>query len=198
MESASELQTVRARLASVALEERRLIERALHDGVQQDLIRISVCLQLLRAQVASAPAEALASVDEIQQEVRVALDRVRALASDIYPAILDARGLPDALRQAARKSGSPASVEAADLARYPVGVEASVAFLWRLVLGGTAKEPDARIQVWEEDQALRVTIEAGASVDLVRARDLVEGGGGTLALQTKSGGCRLEARFPLA
>jgi len=198
VEDASELQMVRARLAGAAFEERRLIERALHDGVQQDLIQISVRLQLLRDLVASAPAEALASLDDVQQEVRAALDRVRALASDIYPAILDARGLPDALRQAVRRSGAAASVEAAELGRYPADVEAAVAFLWRLVLDGLGNGPEARIRVREEREALRVTIETEAAVDLLRAGDLVEGAGGTVAVHSGSSCCRLEAAFLLA
>jgi signal transduction histidine kinase len=198
VEDASELQAVRARLVSSALEERRLIERALHDGVQQDLIHLSVRIQLVRNLMATAPDEALASLDEIRHEVRDALDRVQALAADIYPAVLDARGLPAALRGAVRASRAAASVEAAELGRYPAGVEAAVAFLWRIVLDGPGTESDARIRVWEENDALRVAIEAGTAVDFVRAADLVEGAGGTLTVQSRANGCRLEALFPLA
>jgi len=188
---------VRSRLVTAAVEERRRVERALHDGVQQDLIGISVRLQLARNLVATAPDEALVSLDEAQQEVRRALDRVRALASDIYPAILEARGLPDALRQAVRVSGAAASVDAVELGRYPAGVEVAVFFLWRGVLDGLGPDADARIRVWEEDAALQVRIEAGAPIDPLRADDLVEGAGGTLTMRPGSDSS-LEAVFPLA
>lgn len=171
-----------------------MIERALHDGVQQDLIGISVGLQLVRDLVANAPDEALTSLDEVQQEVRAALGRLRTLSTDIYPAILDARGLQDALRQLARSSGAAVSVEAG-LRRYPVEIEAAVFFLWRAVLDAQEADADAQIQVFEEAETLQVAIEAGASIDRVRATDLIEASGGTVSIRSGSDGCRIEAEF---
>jgi signal transduction histidine kinase len=197
VEDASDPQVLRSRLVTMALDERRRVERALHDGVQQDLIGISVRLQLLRSLVSTAPSEVLASLDEIQQEVRDALDRVRGLASEVFPAILDARGLPDALRQGARASRAAAHVEAAGLSRYPDEIEAAVFFVWRSVLDGVAEGATARIRVWEEGGALQVRIEAAAAIDPARAEDLVKGAGGTLAMQSDSGSCNIEAAFPL-
>jgi signal transduction histidine kinase len=197
VEDVSELQMLRSRLVASAVEERRRVERALHDGVQQDLIGISVRLQQVRNLVASASDEALATLEEAQQEVRDALDRVRALASDIYPAILDARGLSDALRQAVRASAAAASVEAADLGRYPAGIEAAVFFLWRGVLDDLGAGENAWIRVHEEAEALQVRIEAGAPIDPLRAGDLVEGAGGTLTVRSGSNGGAVEAAFPL-
>jgi signal transduction histidine kinase len=181
-----------------AVEERRRVERALHDGVQQDLIEATVRLQLVRNLVTTAPGDALASLEEIQVELRDALDRVRALASGIYPAILDARGLPDALRQAVRASGAAASVDAAELGRYPAGIEAAVYFLWRTVLDRVGADTDARIRVSDTGEMLQVTIEARARIDPLRAADLVEGAGGTLTVKSGSGGSRIDAAFPVA
>ena len=198
MDDVSALQMLRSRLVMSAIEERRRLERALHDGVQQDLIGLSVRLQHVRNLVTTAPDEVLASLEDTQQEVRGALDRVRALASDMYPAILDARGLPDALRQAVRASGAAASVEAVELSRYPAGIEAAVFFLWREVLDGLRAGENARIQVSEEAEALQVRIEAGAPIDSLRAGDLVEGAGGMLTVRSGSDRCGVEAAFPLA
>jgi len=189
---------LRSRLVMSAIEERRRLERALHDGVQQDLIGLSVRLQHVRNLVATAPDEVLAALEDTQQEVRGALDRVRALASDMYPAILDARGLPDALRQAVRASGAAASVEAGELGRYPAGIEAAVFFLWREVLDGLRAGENARIQVREQAEELQVRIEAGAPIDSLRAGDLVEGAGGMLTVRSGSDRCGVEAAFPLA
>jgi signal transduction histidine kinase len=190
-----ESQLLRA-LPVSAVEERRLIERALHDGVQQDLIGISVGLQLVSTLVATAPDEALTSLDEIRQEVKDALGRLRTLSSDIYPAILDARGLSDALRQAARASRAAASVQAAGLRRYPVEIEAAVFFLWRAVLDASEAGANARIHVFEEAETLRVGIEAGASIERALATDLVEAAEGTVRIRSGSGGCTIEAEFP--
>jgi signal transduction histidine kinase len=197
VEEASDLQLLRARLVRFALEERRLIERALHDGVQQDLIGLSVRLQLVHNLVTTAPGEALASLDEVQQEVRDALARVRALAGDIYPAILDARGLPDALRQLSRAAEAAASVDVAGVGRYPAEVEAAVAFLWRAVLDGHRADEDARIRVREEDETLQVSIDAGREIDLGPVGDLVESAGGTVTTRAGPGGFAIEAVFPL-
>jgi signal transduction histidine kinase len=197
MDDASELQRLRSRLVTSVLEERRRIERALHDGVQQDLIAISVGLQLVRKLVATSPDQALASLDEVQRETREALDRVRTLAGGIYPAILDARGLPDALRQAAGASGPAARVEAAELGRYPAEVEAAVFFLWCAVLDGLGPSAEAVIRVWEKGDALHVEIGAGREVDLVEVLDLVEGARGVVVVESEPGDGRVGVRFPL-
>lgn len=198
MEDASELQMLRSRLVRFALEQRRGIERALHDGVQQDLIGLSMRLQLVRNLMATDPENALSSLDQARGELRVALDRVRVLASDIYPAVLDVRGLPDALRQTARASGAVASVQTAGLGRYPGEVEAAVAFLWRAALEGLGSEADAGIRVWEEGEELRVIIEAGTVVDLVLLDDFVQSVGGTVKIRSGPNRCRIEAGFPVA
>lgn len=198
MEDPTQLQALCARLVVSTLEERRRTERALHDGVQQDLIAISVRLQNVRNLVATAPDDALASLDEVQREVRHSLDQLRTFASGIYPAILDARGLPDALRQAAGASGVAARVEAAELGRYPAEIEAAVFFLWRTVLDGLGSGGKALISVRQEGEALRVEIVSGGTPDLAGARDLVEGAGGAVTVESQPGGARIEVSFPLA
>jgi signal transduction histidine kinase len=189
-----------SRLVISALDDRRRIERALHDGVQQDLIAISVRLQLLRDLVSTGAAEteALASLDEVQQDARSALDRVRTLASEIYPAILDALGLPDALRQAAAASEVTTRVEAAELRRYPAEIEAAVLFLWRTVVDALEPGTDALIRARQEGETLRVEIAAGRRVDLAGVRDLVEGVGGVLTVESRGAGDRIDAAFPTA
>jgi signal transduction histidine kinase len=198
VEDDSELQMLRARLVTAGLAERRRIERALHDGVQQDLIALSVELQVVRDLVATDPAAALAFLDRIQQDVRAALGRVQTLAGEIYPAILDARGLPDSLRQAARASGVRASVEVAELGRYPAEIETAVFFLWRAVLDASGPGAEVRIRVREEDEGLQVTIDAGGAVDLLSAEDVVAAAGGVLSVGLERAGCGIEARFELA
>jgi signal transduction histidine kinase len=197
VEDVPELQMLRSRLVTARLAELRRIERALHDGVQQDLTALSVELQLMRGLVSADPAAALASLDRIQEEVRATLGRLQALGSEIYPAILDARGLMDALRQAARASGTTAYVDAVELGRYPVELEAAVFFLWRTVLDEVAPTVEARIRVREENEALQIAIEAAGAIDLMPASDFVAAAGGVLTVETDSAGCRIGARFPL-
>jgi signal transduction histidine kinase len=189
VEDASELQELRSRLVTSALDQRREIERALHDGAQQDLIGISVQLQLVRDLVTTDPAQAAAELAEIQRETRGALDRLRTLAAEIYPASLESLGLQAALRQAASRSRAAARVDAVGLRRYDAEVEAAVFFLWQSVLHSAEPNSDALIVVREQDRELRVEISAQGSVDVARARDLVEGGaGGALNVVDAPGG----------
>jgi signal transduction histidine kinase len=182
-----ELRASRARLAASAGAERRRVERALHDGVQQDLIAVSVRLQLLRELIANDTTAALDLVDELQRDTREALDRVRALASDIYPALLDARGLPDALREAARAAGYLTRIEAPDLQRRPPEIESAVYFCFRVLLERAEPGAELTIGLREDDQALRLEIAGLDGVGLSPARDLIEAAGGTVLVEGSPG-----------
>ena len=188
MTGADELRASRARLAESAGTERRRFERALHDGVQQDLIAISVRLQLLRELLGDDATPALELLDELQQDTREALDRVRALANDAYPSILDARGLPEALRG----TGLPARVDATGVGRYPAGLECAVYFCCRALLEGAAPGEKPELTLRETDGELR--LDARGEFDVTAARDLAEAAGGMLTVD--GGGAT--AIFPLA
>src|SRR5438552_17138537 len=95
--------------------ERRRIEEALHDGVQQDLAATVVALELARELLESDPAAARSVLEELAAQVEGALDRVRELAGTVYPSILPARGLTDALRSL--------DVETANLERHPLELQ---------------------------------------------------------------------------
>ena len=136
--------------------ERRRIERALHDGVQQDLIAVSVRLQLARQLADTDLPSAVALLDEIGRDVRDALQRVQALASEIYPPLLDARGLPDALRGAASAAHVTATVEADGVGRFPAEVEAAVFFCCRAALDAAADGARLAIVLRDEERTLRL------------------------------------------
>jgi signal transduction histidine kinase len=198
VDEGSELRASRSRLVGVALADRRRIERALHDGVQQDLIAISVRLQLARELVATAPTDALALLDDVQRDVRAALDGLRSFAYEIYPPVLDARGLSDALDALARASAGSVTVEAAGVRRYPDELEAAVYFVCRAALDGLEPGAEAAIDVRDEAGGLRLEIVGGRAVGLAGLRDLVEGSGGTLTVDAEEdGGARVGVRFPL-
>jgi len=187
--SAIDEQTPTRRAIETADDERRRIERALHDGVQQDLVAIAMRLQLARGLVESDAPAALRMLDEIRLEVHEALDGVRQLADGIYPAILDARGLGEALRAfAARHPG--AAIDADGLGRYSTPVETAVYFWCRsLIEGGES----TRIRIREAGGALHLTVERDA-VDEPAGRDRIEALGGRIA----ASGAALEVSIPLA
>ena len=90
-------------------EERRRLERDLHDGAQQRLLGIGMALQLARASV-DGDATATALLDETDAEVRAALDELRELARGIHPAVLTDQGLAAAVRTLAERAPVPVEV----------------------------------------------------------------------------------------
>jgi signal transduction histidine kinase len=192
-----ELRTLRSRLVTGALGERRRIERVLHDGVQQDLVAVSVRLQLVRELLAADPSAALELLDELQRDARDALDRVRTLASEIYPSLLAARGLPDALREAARAAGESVRVNAAGLRRYPTEIEAAVYFACRAVLDDPSADARVTLDLREADGELLLEIAGAGGVAPVQVEDFVVAAGGTLRLEPAPEGTRLTAAIPL-
>jgi signal transduction histidine kinase len=91
-------------------DERRALERALHDGLLQRLVALTVGLQLVRRAIESDPAEATALLDEVRNDIDVALHEARTLADRLYPALLENQGLVRALQAAAAAAPVPAQV----------------------------------------------------------------------------------------
>lgn len=206
MSTVDELRAACVRLVAVADGERRSIERALHDGVQQDLIAVSVRLQLVRQLSGADLPAAIAELDEIGRDVRDALDRVRALANSIYPSLLEARGITDALRGAASAAHVTATVEAAEVGRYPAAVEEAIFFCCRGAIEALAAHADARvtIRIREEDHTLRLevagdTVGLDAAADWLRStRDRIDALGGVLSVDAAPGqATRFAATMPL-
>ena len=198
MTESDELRASRARLAAAAGDDRRRFERALHDGVQQDLIAVSVRLQLLRGLVAGDLPAALELLEELQRDTRDALTRVRSLAGDIYPALLESRGLPDAIRETVRTAGASARIDASSLQRHPVAIEAALYFFCRAALEGAGEGAALTIDLQEKGDVLRLEIAGLDGTELLSARDLVEAAGGVVLVEVSPGtGARVVVTMPV-
>jgi signal transduction histidine kinase len=163
--------------------ERRRIEEALHNGVQQDLAATVVALELARELLDSDPAAARSVLDELATQVEGALDRVRALAATVYPSILPARGLTDALRSL--------DVQTADLERYPLELEEAVYFSCSAL-----RSRATRTRVWSDGATLRLELLGVTAVEddvLSHARERIAAVGGQLDLSAD----RVSAAVPL-
>jgi signal transduction histidine kinase len=139
-----ELRASRQRLVAAQDEERRKIERNLHDGVQQQLVALAVQLKLARQLVDRDAEKAEVMLDSLQEAATGALDDLRDLARGIYPPLLADKGLAAALEGQARKAVVPTSVEAEGIGRYPRDVEAAVYFCSLEALNNVAKYAGAR------------------------------------------------------
>ncbi len=207
-----ELRASRERVVAAGDAERRRIERDLHDGAQQHLVALAVKLQLARQVVDSDAAAAKALLEEMGHDVRDALEAVRELAFGVYPALLIARGLTEALRAAASEAGIPTRVEATGLDRYSGEVEATVYFCCLEALQNVASHAGARaratVRAWQDGSALLFEVsDDGAGFDegavrpsggLTNMSDRLGALGGRLTITSQRGrGTRVLGTIPL-
>jgi signal transduction histidine kinase len=138
-----ELRASRQRLVAAQDEERRRLERNIHDGVQQQLVALAVKLRLADGLVERNPARAREAIAALQTEAGAALDDLRDLARGIFPPLLADKGLAAALEAQARKAMTPVTLDADGLGRYPREIEASVYFCVLEALNNIAKYAEA-------------------------------------------------------
>src|SRR4029079_15592104 len=125
----AELRASRARIVSAGDEERRRLERDLHDGAQHRRLSLGLALQLARAKLDPDVNGAAELLSEADAELRGALDELRELARGIYPAVLTEPGLAAALRSLAQHSPVPVTIAAVPAERVPAPAEAAAYFL---------------------------------------------------------------------
>jgi PAS domain S-box-containing protein len=199
------LRESRARLLEVADEERKRIQRNLHDGAQQRITAVLLNLGRLRENPQERQELLPAAIDELA----TGLEEIRALASGLHPAVLAERGLVPALR--ALVLASPVEVELATVPgeRLPEQVEAAAYYVVAEALANVHKHAGAsRVLVHASTREHRLEVEVeddgvgGADVDgegLRGLADRVEALGGRLALDSPAGGgTRLLAEIPLS
>ena len=202
-ERAAELQASRSRLITAADEERRRLERDLHDGAQQHLVALAVLVQLART---AGPDRAQPLLTEASGLVETTIAEIRRLAHGIYPPLLISGGLARALPAVAARAPIPVELNLGDLGRYPASTEAALYFYCSEALQNAAKHggPDttATITARADDQTLTLTIsDTGRGFDptaigtgLTNMIDRVSAIGGHLVLQTAPGrGTRVTA-----
>ncbi len=159
-----ELRASRQRLVAAQDEERRRIERNLHDGAQQELVALMVQLRLAAqmAEELDEPGRALAGLlDQLKAQTGGALESLRDLARGIYPPLLAAEGLPVALSAQCRKASIPVEVESRGVGRYPQETEAAVYFCCLEALQNVAKYADASkavVSLEQDDGVLRFSV----------------------------------------
>ncbi len=173
---AAELRRSRARLVEVADGTRRVIERDLHDGAQQNLALVSMQLGQLESGCAALPVGP--RVHEIRSELGAVVAEMRALAHGIYPASLEAEGVASALRAAARESKVMVTFDIAVESRWSQAVESAVYFCcWEVLQrAGLAdpRETTVRIGLHEHDGTGLVAVVLQPALAAEQAADLTQ------------------------
>ncbi|HET8752459.1 MAG TPA: histidine kinase [Gaiellaceae bacterium] len=187
------------RLVLAADADRREIERNLHDGTHQSLVALATTLQLARLAAKSDPTAVGALLDELERDVRQALDETALLAQRIYPSTLELDGLAALLRSVAAQAGIKATVDVAVGARYSPELAMTVYLCWLASLASAKNETQVAITVREVEGALTFELAGGGSAaELERLQDRVEALGGRLTSELGPGGVtRLSGSLPL-
>jgi signal transduction histidine kinase len=185
----SELRASRARVVLAAGAERRTIERALHDGLQQQLVGLAADVELASGSVATDPERALRHLAEVRHGLREALEEARTLAHRIHPA-LDAGGLGPALRLAAANADVRTRVDVSPGPSLPSEIAGAVYFCCLDVLGRVERGAATSIAVRQRDGGVAFEIAVDAEIDPTdpALRDRVEALGGSVEVRSDPGG----------
>ncbi len=203
-----ELRESRARIVRAGDEERRRLERDLHDGAQQRLLALGMGLQLLDGHVDRSGKELLA---ESEVELQQALRELRDLAQGIHPAALTDNGLADAVRTLALRAPVPVTVDVEEhMGRLPGHVETAAYFVVAESLANIAKYAEASeawVTVGRENGNAHIEIrddgKGGATpvrgTGLRGLADRVGALDGELTIESpQAGGTRIVAEIPCA
>jgi signal transduction histidine kinase len=203
----TEVRESRRRIVAAGDEERRRIERDLHDGAQQRLVALALALRTAQRRLrGTGDPEVEQLLASSVSELQAAVTDLRELARGVHPAVLTEEGLAAALEVLAVRSPVPVSVEA-DEERLPAAVEAAAYFVASEALANVVKHASAAavsVRAVREggELVLSVADDGAGGADpagsgLRGLRDRVEAVGGRLRVESPpGGGTRIVARIP--
>jgi signal transduction histidine kinase len=178
----------------------RRLERDIHDGPQQRLVRLAMELGRAQHHLDSRPQAVREALADALVQAQEALEELRALSRGIAPPILIDRGLREALTALAARSAIPVALDADPLnGRLDAAAETAAYFVIAEALTNVAKHSDARrcavglrhcagtLRVWVTDDGV-----GGAALDkghgLRGLEDRLHAAGGRLRVTSPRGG----------
>ena len=211
MQRLEELRASRQRLVAAQDEERRKLERNLHDGAQQNLVALKVKLGLAEAFAEKDPAKTTELLGQLKADADQALGTLRDLARGIYPPLLADKGLAAALEAQARKATLPVEISAEAVGRYPQETEAAIYFCVLEALQNVQKYAEATratVHLAQAGGVLAVAVEDdGRGFDpratkkgsgLQNMEDRLDALGGTVEIESAPGsGATVTVRLPI-
>jgi signal transduction histidine kinase len=213
----AELTASRERLVAAQDDERRRLERDLHDGIQQDIVAQIAGLRLARNRLERGRLQA-SELTELQEQARQTLNDLRELAHGIHPPVLSDNGLVAAIESGVARYPIPLTVHAdaqVRAERYPAEVETTAYYVVREALANTAKHANATrasVALARSNGHLRVSISddgcglgpiapaSASSGGLANIRDRVAALRGTVrisALGPSGGGTTVDVLLPV-
>jgi signal transduction histidine kinase len=198
----------RARLATAADNERRRLERNLHDGAQQRLSVLTYRLREARLLAADDPARAATLYADAEAQLDVAIEELRELAHGIHPPVLTDFGLARAIEELAARSPVPVELVELPSERLDVATEATGYYVVAEAVTNAqrhAKASSIRVRAAVADGTLSVDVVdngVGGAAEALGSglrglRDRVDAAGGTFVVKTVAGrGTRVSAVVP--
>lgn len=189
----------------------RRVERDIHDGPQQRLVRLTMDLESAQRRIDEDPATALPLLEGAVLQTKEALAELRALSRGIAPPILNDRGLPAALAAAAARCPIPTTldIELTDDERLSPSVENAAYFVVAEALTNAAKHSGAHqctVSVAKVADRLHVQViddgrggaHPGKGHGLAGLSDRLTGVDGRLDVSSPPGhGTTIDAQLPL-
>jgi signal transduction histidine kinase len=147
--AAVELAESRARIAAAGVEERRRLERELHDSAQNRLVGLQIRLSLAKERTQQTAPDVAATFSALIEEAEGVGVELRRIAHGISPPLLATRGLVDALRDECLHSGIAVQITAGDIGLSEPDVETAVYLCCLESIQNAAKHAgsDARVTV---------------------------------------------------
>jgi signal transduction histidine kinase len=210
VEQVTRAESSRAAAVDSAENERRRIERDLHDGAQQRLVALAVDLGVARQRLETDPDAGKQMVAEAHEEAKAALKEIRDLVRGIHPVILEDRGLDAALSAVVARAPIPVELDVDIAVRPPASVESAAYFVVSEALANIARHAHAtraKVAVVRSGDRLIVEIrddgiggaDPSMGTGLQGLAERVTGMGATLDLLSPIGGpTTLLVEFPCA
>src|SRR5438309_2095869 len=204
-----DLTASRARLVKAGDEQRRKLERNLHDGAQQRLVSLALTIRLARRQLDSNAETAAVSLERAAGELDLALEELRELARGLHPAALTEQGLGPALAGVAKRLAIDVELSTPD-DRLPENIEATAYYIVSEALTNVAKHAEAtkaKVDMTVAGKALKFEVtddgrggaDPSAGSGILGLRDRAEAVGGTLFVISPPGkGTIVTAQLPLS
>jgi signal transduction histidine kinase len=209
---AEELRASRERLIETQDDERRRLERDIHDGAQQNLVALAVNLRLADTLLHRSPPRAAEVLSQQSHAAQQAIDNLTQLSRGIYPALLADDGLVPALAAVAATSTLPVTLAADPTLRLPAGIAAALYFCCLEALQNAAKHSGAtsvRVAIERTPERVRMTVrddgrgftvsDATTGAGTANMRDRIDALGGSFSIISAAGhGTSVAVEIPLS
>jgi signal transduction histidine kinase len=206
------LRDSRRRVVTLEDEERRRLERDIHDGAQQELVALGLRLRLALTVLSRSPERVGPMIEDIQVSVDQATAALLDVAAGARPRLLDEAGLVAALQAVSDAGPVLVQVLGDSVQRYSAEVEVALFYFCLEALQNVAKHAEATgavVQLDARDAVLRCTVQDDGhgfrsgdellGTGLRNMAERVEAAGGRLTVESSPGrGTTVTATVPVA